>query len=291
MASTLWLCAVLCASLCIGSGFEGCDVVVDSSICIKDGATVLLPSARRDGRVLHYRFDEEVAVDSSGFGNHGIGPVAGHSGFSGFGSSAYFRKNFVYLPDTKLLRSNEFSVVLFAFLLKDEESAASADKLNDFCPLVHKGIRTAAVSECAPEIAVNPKDGRVRILLSVESNQTLEIESNCRLQPHQWYHIAVVKDKSSLTLYINGIVDCVHSTKGTLGGLSANDVAAYVRYNPLPLYVGASPYLGKCDMPVLIDELSFYTKALGRDEVQAEASAVLGGVEPSYIAIGCINCG
>ncbi|CDR95280.1 membrane protein, putative [Babesia bigemina] len=269
MVGTLWLCAALCSSLCIGLAFEGCDVVVDSSICIKDGATVLLPSARRDGRVLHYRFDEEVAVDSSGFGNHGVGPVAGHSGFSGVGSSAYFRKNFVYLPDTKSLRSNEFSVALFVFFLKDEESAASADKVNDYCPLVHKGIRTAALSECAPEIAVNPKDGRVRVLLSVESSQTMEVESNCRLQPHQWYHIAVVKDKSSLTLYIN----------------------AYVRYNPLPLYVGASPYMGKCDMPVLIDELSFYTKALGRDEVQAEASAVLGGVEPSYVAIGCINCG
>ncbi|ORM40765.1 uncharacterized protein BXIN_2306 [Babesia sp. Xinjiang] len=280
-----------CISLCFSAKFEGCDVVVDSSVCIKNGESVLLPSARRHGRVLHYRFDENVALDSSGFGNHGVGKVVGHSGFGGVGSSAYFRKNFIYLRDVQDLRAQEFSLLFFVYLLSDDESLANAQKVNEFCPIVHKGIRNPALSECAPEIAINPKDGRVRVLISVESNHTVEIDSNCRLQPHQWYHLAVVKDKAAVTLYINGnsstlnvnacvgILDCVYPSK------------AYVRFNPLPLFIGASPYIGMCDMPILLDEFSFYAKAVGRDEIQAEASAALGGIEPSYITIGCTNCG
>lgn len=275
----IYLWAIVSFLSCTSAHYDGCDLVVDSSICIKGGETILLPDAKRNGRVLHYKFDEAVAVDSSGLGNHGVGQVSGHSGFGGIGTSGYFRKNFVYLPDTKSLKSNEFSVLFFVYLLSDEASIANAQAYNEYCPLVHKGIRNASVSECTPEIAVNPKDGRIRVLLSVESDQTIELESNSRLQLHQWYHIAVVKDKSSLTLYLNGIVDYIYHTK------------AYVRFNPLPLYVGSSPYRNNCDMPVLLDELSIYDKAVGRDEVQAEASAALGGVESSYITIGCINCG
>lgn len=254
-------------------------MVVESSICIKNGETVLLPSARRQGRILHYKFDENVPADSSGSGNHGTGQISGHSGFGGVGTSAYFRKNFIYLPHTDDLKSNEFSVLFFVYLLSDEASIANSQKNLEYCPLVHKGIRTAAVSECTPEISVNPKDGRINVMLSVESNETIEVDSNNRLQFHQWYHIAVVKDKTTLTLYINGIADFIYPTK------------AYIRFNPFPLYIGSSPYRKNCDMPVLIDELSIYNKAVGRDEVQAEASAALGGIEASYITIGCTNCG
>ncbi|GFE54717.1 hypothetical protein protein, putative [Babesia ovis] len=291
MDSWVLPCLLACVSLCYCATFQGCDVVVDSSICIKDGSTVLLPSARRHGRVIHYTFDQDIAVDSSGYGSHAIGTLVGHAGFGGVGSSAYFRKNFVYLNDSQTLHTQEFSISLFVFLLSDEDSLANAQKLNQYCPIVQKGIRNAALSECAPEIALNPKDGRVRILISVESNHTVEIDSNYRLQPHQWYHIALVKDKSSVTLYINGIVDCVYPTKGLLLHLWLISSLAFVRFNPLPLYIGASPYLSVCDMPILIDEFCFYSKAIGRDEIQAEASAVLGGIEPSYITIGCTNCG
>lgn len=274
----LLFCWSLCRRNCAESKYEGCDIAVDSSICIRNGETILLPSARRNGRILFYKFDEVVPVDSSGSGNHGIGQVSGHAGFGGIGTSAYFRKNFVYLPDTGSLKSNKFSVLFFVYLLSDDASIISAQKTDDFCPLVHKGIRNSSVSECTPEIALNPKDGRIRVLLSVESSDTIEVDSNSRLQFHQWYHIALVKDKEALTLYINGIADYVYPTK------------AFVRFNPLPLYIGSSPYRKNCDMPVLLDELSIYNKAIGRDEIQAEASATLGGIESSYITIGSINC-
>ncbi|GIX64351.1 uncharacterized protein BcabD6B2_37860 [Babesia caballi] len=315
MLSSLGLWVLACAALSCGAKYERCDIVVDSSVCIRGGETVLLPSARRSGRVLHYRFDEEVAVDSSGSGHHGIGAVVGHAGFGGVGSSGYFRKNFVYLPSTPALQANEFSVLFYVFLLADDESAANAKKLNDYCPLVHKGMRSAAVSECAPEIAVNPRDGRVRVLLSLESSQTLEIESNCRLQAHQWYHLAVVKDKAAVTLYINGKQDksgnirqqasWTSSTRPKVRRLgtwlqlrcSVREVqpsAALRRRLAVPGQVRHARAAGRA---VRIRQggtwrlLSDGVQAVGRDEVQAEASAVLGGVEPSYITIGCTDCG
>eukprot|EP00371_Babesia_bovis_P001282 XP_001609929.1 membrane protein [Babesia bovis T2Bo] len=260
-----WLVGFL--STCFTAKFEGCDVVVDSSICITNGNTIVLPKSHRNGRLLHYTFDEDIAVDSSGNGNHAIGALIGRSGFGGVGNAAYFRKNFIYLNDSQLLHVREFTVAFFIFLLMDEVSITNAQKVNSYCPIVHKGIRNSSISECSPEVAINPKDGRLRILLSVESNHTMEIDSNYRLQPHQWYHITVVKDNATVTLYINGIVDFVYSTKG------------------------ASPYLSMCDVPMLIDEFSIYSRALGRDEIQAEASSVMGGIEPSYITVGCSNCG
>ena len=39
-----------------------------------------------------------------------------------------------------------------------------------------------------------------------------------------------------------------------------------------------------------MDEVRYYSVALSEDHVQAEASPVLGGIEPSFIQVGCLEC-
>lgn len=61
--------------------------------------------------------------------------------------------------------------------------------------------------------------------------------------------------------------------------------------NTGPLYIGNVPWFkSNVLFPFLIDELRYYNIALDKDYIQAEASPILGGIEPSYIEIGCLNC-
>lgn len=39
-----------------------------------------------------------------------------------------------------------------------------------------------------------------------------------------------------------------------------------------------------------MDEVRYYNSTLSEDYVQAEASVVLGGIEPSYFSLGCLEC-
>jgi len=43
-------------------------------------------------------------------------------------------------------------------------------------------------------------------------------------------------------------------------------------------------------LSILIDELRYYNIPLSENFIQAEASPVLGSIEPSFIELGCINC-
>lgn len=41
---------------------------------------------------------------------------------------------------------------------------------------------------------------------------------------------------------------------------------------------------------MLMDELRFYNRVLHEAEIEAEAAPALGGIEPSHILLGCVNC-
>ncbi|XP_952845.1 uncharacterized protein TA09380 [Theileria annulata] len=68
--------------------------------------TFSTPGKGANGRILYMKFDEIYPVDSSGYGNHGIGIISGHSGFGGIGTSAYFRNNFIYINNHNLNNNN-----------------------------------------------------------------------------------------------------------------------------------------------------------------------------------------
>lgn len=259
-----------------------CDVSIDSALCLHNDEQVLLPSARPYGLELHLKFDEVRPVDSSGMKNHGSGSTMVASGVGGMGSAALFRQNYVIVPHSPSFESSDFSYTFFVYLLEDHESRANNSQHDQFCPIVHKGIMRRDVEEAAPAVLFNPKDGHIKVVVgttTTPSSAGEEMQSNSRLRPHQWYHIAVVRHVSRIRLYIDGILDSTHVTDGA------------TRTNSLPLYVGSAPYAeGVCDTPMLMDNLRVYSTAIGRDQIQAEAGIVLSGIEPSFVTLGCVHC-
>ncbi|BAM42365.1 uncharacterized protein TOT_040000732 [Theileria orientalis strain Shintoku] len=221
------------------------------------------------GRILYMKFDESRPVDSSGVGNHGIGQISGHSGFGGVGTSAYFRNNFIHVKSSDL-KTAEFTYMFYIYILSDEKSHQNGLKYDQYCPVIHKGYKTDLANEATPEISVNPNLTGLPTTQSLKCNykQFTELTSNSRLQKHHWYHIALVREKYDILLFVD----------------------ALTRINPLPLYIGSTPFSVNCDFPFLMDELSIFSQAVGTDEIQAEASFALGGIESSYVTIGCTNC-
>ena len=87
----------------------------------------------------------------------------------------------------------------------------------------------------------------------------------------------MVKDGKKLKLYLNGILD---SMTLILGDMFHNKDSLFIGGNPSEL----------CENSLLIDEFRFYNQVLLEQEIQAEASPALGGIEPNYIKLGCIDC-
>ncbi|PFH35980.1 membrane protein [Besnoitia besnoiti] len=290
MRSCTFLALFYCSVAALASGtatepyatFPVCDVAVESALCLHGAQKVLLPNAQPFGLELHITFDSVRPLDDSGKKNHASGEVMAAAGIGGSGSSGLFRRNYVYVPSTEGLQTADFSYTMFAYLLEDAESRANNELHDQYCPLIHKGIMKENVQEAAPAILIDPRDGRIKVVVATsQSHETPgeEMMSNSRMKPHQWYHIAVIRRMNRVFLYVDGILDSSMVTHGL------------TRTNDLPLYIGSAPYAEDvCDMPLLIDELKAYSYALGRDNIQAEASIALAGVEPSFIHIGCVDC-
>lgn len=259
-----------------------CDVAVDSAICLHGEQKVLLPDARSYGLEMHLDFDSIRPLDTSGLRNHASGETLAGAGVGGAGSSALFRKNYIYVPHSEDFKSADFSYTFFVYLLEDAVSRRTNSLHDQFCPIIHKGIMREDAQEAAPAILFNPKDGRIKVVLGTSKTMSVageEMQSNSRLRPHAWYHISVVRHINRLRLYVDGILDSTFVTEGA------------TRTNELPIYIGGAPYSENvCDTPMLLDELRLYSRAIGRDEIQAEASIVLNGIEPSYIHLGCVSC-
>ncbi|SCM26432.1 secreted ookinete protein, putative [Plasmodium chabaudi chabaudi] len=259
-----------------------CDVSIDSAICINNGQKILLPQAKPYGLSAHINFDSITPVDSSGNRNHALGNFFASPGFGGIRNSGLFRKNYIYIPHSdEYFKSADFSYTFFLYILEDDMSIKNSTK-GKYCPVIHKGIAKEKIQEFSPAILINTKNGRIKTVLSTSSTTSStgeEFLSNFKLGHHQWYHIAVVKHINHIRLFVNGILDTSYLTEGI------------IRTNDFPIYIGGAPYsLDDCDFPFLIDELKIYNISIGVDHIQSEASATLGGLEPSFVYFGCFRC-
>lgn len=103
--------------------------------------------------------------------------------------------------------------------------------------------------------------------------------SNARLSYQRWHHIALTVSENKMKLYVNGILDAVNITEGRM------------MINEMSLFIGGTPWHREdCNLPSYIDELRFYNRKLNEEEIEAEAAPALGGIEPNFINLGCINC-
>lgn len=255
---------------------EDCEIISEEPITFSNGQKIIIPSSIPDGLISYYSFDQSQPIDDSGNGLHAVGKVkAGHA-FGGQGSSAKFSGGeYIYIPHNEKFNSENFTITFWLYLL-DENN----DDGEDICPILYKGSENELVN--GPSILLDRDTKKLKIKFDTNSNKVLELNSLSRITPKKWYHISLIlsKNKNSLELILNGIPDS-----------SLDFGSKIVKFNKEPFYIGNTPdHLQDCHMKYYIDELRFYNKELELDYIQAEASIILGGIEPYYFRIGCLDC-
>ena len=89
----------------------------------------------------------------------------------------------------------------------------------------------------------------------------------------------MIRDQKKLKLYVNGILDAITHTIG------------FSTTNTMPYYIGNVPWhKDDCNVPTYMDDLRIYNRVLKEFEIEAEGAPSLGGIEPSFVLLGCINC-
>jgi hypothetical protein len=266
-------------------GPQSCDVTLSGPICYSGQRQALLPDAVPTGLVGHWAFDSDSPVDSSGNGNNGVTELMHGPAPAGNGHSASFAKTFMMVPNSASLNNDDFTYSFWIYLVDDNSVPAAAQSAT-WCPLIRKGIHEPKTQQFAasPALLFSRKTGylRAEVTTSVKGTEDGEfIDSNARLLPNRWVHIALVRhsSRSTLLLYVNGILDTALRTAG-----------AMVK-NHYPLYVGGDPFtLDQCGFTIYIDELRVFSHSVPPHQLQAEAAPALGGTDPNYVRLGCMKC-
>jgi len=227
--------------------------------------------------------DKKIVLDNSGHFNHALRHIKSGPAFGGIGASGLFQKgNFLEVPFKNEFYSVDFAVTFFYYIIEDAFSRTTG---NRYCPLVQKGADDIYTREFnrSPGIYFDRKSKRIKIFLKTTDNKIAHGESfvsHSKITSQKWFHVAITKTKLEVSLYINGIFDNKIILKES------------VLQNKHPLYVGGVPWLNdQCNYPFLIDEFRYYNSHISEDYIQAEASPILGSIEPSFIKLGCLNCG
>jgi hypothetical protein len=252
--------------------------VSEGAICLFDGRKVLLPDATPKGLVGHYTFDDVKILDSSGNGNHGKFAIPSGPGANAYGSSAMFNGfDWVEIPHTPSFAGSTFSISMWIYIYKDP--ATTVKHGGRWCPLLHKG---ASADDGAPSLSIHTEKRQAKMSVATTSDQHPlgEFkESNAKLPVNRWAHVAMVRTATENVLYINGIRDSKVRTEGAAVG------------NKGSLFIGGVPWLAdSCHISSYVDEVRVYSRPLLEDEIQAEASPALGGIEPAMVQLGCKEC-
>jgi len=156
-------------------------------------------------------------------------------------------------------------------------------------PMSH--VRRAGVSldirvrysdeERTPTLFLEPLTRGIEFFVSTTDQSQPKGErvwSNSFIPLHRWTHLAAIAEGHSIRLYINGLLDGENTTHGT------------IVHNTGPLRIGGDPWRPSGGVSGFIDEVTFLSRAIGTDEIQAAASSALGAVEPSFVELGCMGC-
>ena len=259
-----------------------CGLFSPSALCLKNGDRVFLPSAVPKGLIGHWGFDEVHPLDSSRFKNHATQRIKAGPGFGGLGSSGFFTNgNYLTIPSKSEFNANEFTITFFMFVIEDSYLSSKGSR---FCPIIQRGNDDLFNKQFhrSPALYYDRKNLKLKLYLKttdLNNPQGESLLSNSIIVPQRWLHITIKQIKSSLMLYINGILD----SSITLVGV--NEVV------DSPLYIGNVPWLqDQCSYPFLLDEVRYYNTPKSEDYIQAEASPVLGGIQPNFLQLGCMSC-
>jgi hypothetical protein len=248
-----------------------CDMVLGNSVCIAGGAKVLAPMASPRGMVGHWTFDDSLFLDMSGLGNHAKQPGAFGPGLHGVGTSAYFDgSSYVEIPHSADFSSQDFCVTYWLYLI--------GDSTGEWRPIIHKGSRD---QERTPTFFLEPQNRGLEFFVSTtDTNQPAgeRLWSNTFIPLRRWTHVAGCAEGRNLRLFINGILDAENTTIGV------------PLLNEGTMYVGGDIWRSNGGVQAYLDEMRYFTRSLTADEIQAAAYGGLGGVEPSFVELGCMGC-
>lgn len=270
-----------------------CDVSSEGALCLGGGgfgedsaAKVLLPPALPDGTAGLFTFDQAVPQDATG-DLTATGQVQSGPGFGGTGASAKFSDGkFLRIEHHEKLEGLELDFTASAWVFLEDTGVRKGECVEPkWCTLMRKGgvdEGTGAVTN-GPAIFFDACSRKLTVALGTDkvAGYGEMFQSNARLRPSQWMHVALVRlaEPKKTRLYINGILDAHAISEG-------NAVK-----NKDPLYIGGEPSpTPTCNVNWLVDELKITGKAMEADELAAEASPALGGVEPSFVHLACTDC-
>ena len=252
---------------------DECNILTQGPICINNGDKIILPSNSPKNLIAYYSFDQSRGIDESGNGNNLIGEYLAGPAFGGLGQSALFKNgDFLEFKDHNLINvNNDFTITFWTFLIDDYNSLSG----ERFCPFIQNGNENNKEKQLG--IYYDRQEKNIKIYI----NDVDILTSNSKFHTQKWFYLAIIKENDNISLYVNGILD---KTQKMATNNNNNN-------NNISLFIGNIPWLKEqCNFPHLIDEIKIYSSALEKDYIQAESSNILGGIEPNYLQIGCIDC-
>ncbi len=283
-ASKLFRKTVLTTSCNNDRNFDNheCDIVSPGPICTFNGDKIILPKKVPRGLVGYWNFDEIRVLDSSGNRNHAKNVVKPGPSMSSQGASGLFSDgDFISIPYTDDFNTSKYTITFWIFMIKDY---STQDKGIRYCPIIQRGKDDlfSKVFKRSPALYYDRIKRNLKLFINTKDNnepQGENITSNSLINHQRWMHISLVKSGNTVKLYVNGILDNHFTLKG--GSISNNKGE---------LYIGNTPWLkDSCRYPFLIDELRYYNVDISAEAIQAEASPVLGGLDPTFITLGGMN--
>jgi len=256
-----------------GSGVSSqCNMILASSVCVDGGRKVMSADSLSRGLIGKWTFDDAIGQDRSGLGHHAAQPPASGPGFNGNGMSAYFDgSSTLEIPHSDHFASQDFCVTMWLYLLEDYNGK--------WRTLIHKGNRD---HERTPTLFLEPETRGLEFFVSTSDTSQPAGErlwSNTFVPLRKWTHIAACAEGRNMRLFINGLLDAENTTIGV------------PILNQGQMYVGNDPWrMSPGGVRSYIDELRYYARSLSTDEIQAQSQAGLGGVEPSFVELGCMGC-
>ncbi len=221
------------------------------------------------GLVAEWRFDGS-SQDTSGSGNNGtIYGATFVQGISGQALSFNGVDNMVVVPHSPSLSLEKYT--LEAWIKKDQHSEFGITNA-----IISKRYEPSWMDNYGLYISVN---GTIQASsYSPDIWTWFGVESVKKISAGDWYHIAATYDRTTLKIYINGVLDNSVNTQYTpyqnnqqlvIGRACWGDPCAFRPSNP--------------SFNGIIDEVRIYNRALSASEIQAEYNALTSTSTPTTV--------
>jgi hypothetical protein len=226
-----------------------CDLVIESSMCLRGGEKIFTKDAAPRGLVGKWTFDDAYMLDHSGKANHAKEATTFGPGRNGRGQSASFDgQTMLEIPHTPDFEGQDFCVTYWIYLL--------SDSTGQWRSVLHKGARD---NERTPTFFLEPQTRGIEFFVSTTDDSQPAGErlwSNTFVPLRRWTHVAGCAEGRNLRLFVNGILDAEHTTVGT------------PIVNHGSIFVGNDPWRPAGGIAGYVDDLSYYSRVLSVDEIQ-----------------------